>query len=342
MIKKSFYGFIVFLICFMFVSSVNAYKCEYEGTFKSGDSFWANFDIESESVTPSVDFKGNNGEWDYISNWKYDEFGSGVNGMLYAKAGNCPEKIIYVHFKSSWSAWFGGQDIYITDEENFETTLNNLKAKDLQDYATGTIVKQPENIEKPDLRLPTSCKDFSENGLVDPSSLDISSGNNSCKQNEYFSCMWVETENGGYCNVNELQYIKCGDAFDIPQELPKIISFVINFLKIVTPLILIVVSIIDLVKALAASKDDEIKKVQNTLVRRIIAAVLIFFIITIVQFIIGKVAEDDQESLNVSDCLTCFINGDCEGSKYYKTNIKGLNICTAVDGSMAVVCDDNN
>ena len=274
MIKKSFYGFIVFLVSFIFIHTVNAYKCEYVGTFKSGDSFWANFDIESESVTPTVDFQGNNGAKDYISNWEDDEFGSGVNGMLYANAGKCPEKIIYIHFKGLFK---GGQDIYITDEEHFETTLNNLLTRKHKDYATGTIVKQPEDIEKPDLRLPTSCKDFGKDGIINSSSFDVSSSKNTCEQNDYFSCMWVETENGGYCNVNELQYIKCGDAFDIPQELPKIISFIINILKIATPLILIVVSIIDLIKALAASKEDEIKKVQNTLIRRLSSSIYIFY-----------------------------------------------------------------
>ena len=162
-----------------------------------------------------------------------------------------------------------------------------------------------------------------------------------CEHNSSFACIWNKTESGGYCNVDNLTYVKCGSAYDIPSQVPKIVSFVVNLLKIATPIILILVSIITLLKALAASKEDEIKKAQSSLIKKLIAAALVFFIITIVQFVISKVADDNEQG-DLKSCFACLLNNDCSGSVYYKTNVGGTHdgvnnsngtyICTYLNG----------
>ena len=156
-------------------------------------------------------------------------------------------------------------------------------------------------------------------------------GKSACENNAYYSCIWNETEYGDYCNTDTLLYVSCGDAFDIPHQTPSLISFLVNLLKIATPIILIFISVITLLKALAASKEDEIKKAQSSLIKKVIAAVMVFFVISIVQFVIMKVA-DSSETDNISKCLTCFLNNDCEDSIYYKTNVAGTYTCTYVSG----------
>ena len=163
---------------------------------------------------------------------------------------------------------------------------------------------------------------------------------NSCEHNSYYSCLWVENEFGSYCNTDNLLYVACGGAFDIPYQVPRLISFLVNFLKILTPIILIFISVITLVKALAASKEDEIKKAQSSLIKKIIAAVMVFFVISIVQFVIMKVA-DSSETKGLDKCLTCFLNNDCGKSAYYKTNVAGTYECTYVDGSGSFKCKGN-
>lgn len=148
----------------------------------------------------------------------------------------------------------------------------------------------------------------------------------SCITNKYYSCIWNETEHGNYCGTDNLQYVQCADAYDIPQQLPELTSFGINFLKIVTPIILIITSIITLVKSLMASKEDEIKKATSSLKRKIIAATLVFFVIYIVQFVIMKVA-DSGETDDISTCLSCFINNDCQDNLYYKVADGSTNYC---------------
>lgn len=140
--------------------------------------------------------------------------------------------------------------------------------------------------------------------------------------------VWIE-KNGGYCNTDKLQFVTCGDSYDIPIELPQLISYFVNILKIATPLILIVISMISLLKAMASSTEDDIKKAQKGLIRKIIAAVMVFFVINIVQFVVLTVA-DSSETKSVSNCMSCFLNNDCINTTYYKTNIGGVYYCTKV------------
>ena len=177
--------------------------------------------------------------------------------------------------------------------------------------------------DTPSVDNATSCKSYEEKGP--------------CEDSSKFSCIW--NDNGkGYCNTDNLVYVQCGGAFDIPSQIPQIVSFVVNLLKIAVPIVLILVSIITLFKALFASKDDEITKAKNSLIKKIIAAVMVFFIIQIVQFVVSKVA-DDRDAENISTCLKCFLNNECEGSAYYKTNVAGTNICTNINSGEYKVCD---
>ena len=163
-----------------------------------------------------------------------------------------------------------------------------------------------------------------------------------CTKSSTFSCVWVDKTTGkvstsdgnGYCNADNLQYVRCGEAFDIPVQLPKLTSFAINLLKIATPLILVFVSALTLIKAITANKEDEMKKAQQTLVKRIGIAAIIFLTITITQFVIIKVA-DEGEPDQINSCFNCFINNKCQTVKYYKNNVDGNYQCFYVNDKNA-------
>lgn len=98
----------------------------------------------------------------------------------------------------------------------------------------------------------------------------------------------------------------CNASADIWQ----VVGWILLIFKIVIPIILIILGMIDLGKAVVASKDDEIKKAVKSLAMRGIAAVVIFFVPTIIGLIMGLVgnfsssgAEDDY---NV--CKKCITN----------------------------------
>jgi len=82
-------------------------------------------------------------------------------------------------------------------------------------------------------------------------------------------------------------------------EIGTIIKAVINLIKIGVPIILVILGMLDMGKAVMSQKEDEIKKNQSLLIKRVIYAVVVFLVISIVQFAIGLVATDD----NIVTCL---------------------------------------
>lgn len=99
----------------------------------------------------------------------------------------------------------------------------------------------------------------------------------------------------------------CGNlGFEFSGTFPYIIHTVITLIKVVVPILLIIFGMLDLGKAVVASKEDEIKKGQNTFIKRVIAALIVFFVIQIVQILVRFASGNDTDVVN---CMNCFING---------------------------------
>ena len=87
---------------------------------------------------------------------------------------------------------------------------------------------------------------------------------------------------------------------------PYIVSAIVLVIKIAIPILLIIFGMLDLGKAVVAAKEDEIKKGQHTFVKRLITAVIVFFVVQVVQIVIRFVSSNDSD---ISSCFNCFING---------------------------------
>ena len=99
----------------------------------------------------------------------------------------------------------------------------------------------------------------------------------------------------------------CGaSTLDVPGMLPYVTSTIVLIIQILVPVLLIIFGMIDLGKAVIAQKEDEIKKGQSTFFKRLVAAILVFFVVFIVKLVIGF-ASGDKTTL--PNCINCFING---------------------------------
>lgn len=164
--------------------------------------------------------------------------------------------------------------------------------------------------------------DDDNDGIVD----DIDDENNGisndkCVDYSFNDCPRNCATNSKYkfCSPNGLTYLQCGDSYDIPEMVPELFSFAVSVLKTITPIVLIVISIIQLIKAITAGKEDEIKKAQTSLIKKVIIAAIIFSVVSLVQFVLLRVAANDQEKKNLSSCLSCLLNGTNKcGNMYYK------------------------
>jgi len=96
---------------------------------------------------------------------------------------------------------------------------------------------------------------------------------------------------------------------NIPADVPRIIRFLYIFLQVLVPIGIVVVSSIDLFKAISAQKEDDIKKGQQTLIKRIIAAVIIFFVFAIVKLVLSVISDNSD---SIIDCISCFLENSDE------------------------------
>lgn len=98
----------------------------------------------------------------------------------------------------------------------------------------------------------------------------------------------------------------CADTANIWQ----ILGFVVNVIKIVIPLMLIILGMLDLGKAVVASKDDAINKATTTLIKRFVAAAVMFFVPTIISAIFNMVLGINlkAEGSDSNICIQCVVN----------------------------------
>lgn len=70
------------------------------------------------------------------------------------------------------------------------------------------------------------------------------------------------------------------------------IANIIRLVKYIVPVAVIVLGILDFIKAISADKEDEMKKAQQRFIRRLIVAALIFIAPFIIEFILNKLGFD--------------------------------------------------
>lgn len=81
----------------------------------------------------------------------------------------------------------------------------------------------------------------------------------------------------------------------IPPQISSIIANVIRLIQIAVPIILVIMGMLDLGKAVVAQKEDEIKKGQQTFLKRLIAAALVFLVVFIAQFVVQFIGDETSE-----------------------------------------------
>ena len=265
-----------------------------------------------------------------------------ISGVDAAKKTTCHYQQGHREYKVTYNINGGStviEKILLTTDTVTDSDVTELyKSWFQQSISEGGTCKETITQDEVTLKLvpeysePSQCYDYKIESDCKKSMLNIK-----------VACVWVENKNApnkkGYCNVVNLLYVGCGGASDIPEQVPALISFAVNLLKIATPIILIFISIITLLKALTAGKEDEIKKAQSSLIKKIIASVMVFFVISIVQFIVSKVASD-RDYKGITECFNCFLNNKCEVNTYYKTVVYGQDLCTKLTSGETMSCKD--
>ena len=110
--------------------------------------------------------------------------------------------------------------------------------------------------------------------------------------------------------INLNDKVSCGNIGSFHKKIPEISSWIINIIFVAVPVILTIVGMIDFVKGIASQKEDEIKKGQQVFIKRIITAVIIFFIVALVKLIVSLISNSTEKS-GIINCIDCFISNKC-------------------------------
>ena len=103
-------------------------------------------------------------------------------------------------------------------------------------------------------------------------------------------------------NINFLDVDYCQGLLPVI----KLVRAVVTLIQWGVPFLLSVFGMIDLGKAVMAGKEDEMKKAQNTLLKRFIYAVAVFLVVTLVFFIMDLVADTDAKGTDTSTWKSCW------------------------------------
>lgn len=90
--------------------------------------------------------------------------------------------------------------------------------------------------------------------------------------------------------------------------IPSITVLVVNLIKIAIPIILVIFGMLDLAKAVMSNDEKEMKGAQTKLMKRVIYAVLVFLVVSIVQLIFSVLSKNNVSGADVSGCISCFVS----------------------------------
>lgn len=114
--------------------------------------------------------------------------------------------------------------------------------------------------------------------------------------------------------VNEADYCVNFAGMDggIPAGIGNVVHLIVVAIQVVVPILLIIWGMIDFAKAIIGQDEDKIKAGQKTFIKRLIAAVVVFLIVTIVQLAINLAASiggQGNDAQSAWECASELING---------------------------------
>ncbi len=181
-------------------------------------------------------------------------------------------------------------------------------------------LKRRQTITSPEYPIYEYSGEFSDITLTGKDILYLNGSTEDLKQKEEEA---KKQENEKDLTIKDVDICSPKDADGNPNGVLKafqIIGYILLIAKLVVPLILIILGSVDFAKAVIASNEKPNKDVIMTLMRRFIAAFIIFFIPTVLNFVLSLVdgasdaVKGDDTSHGFTSCATCLLDplGDCQ------------------------------
>ena len=113
--------------------------------------------------------------------------------------------------------------------------------------------------------------------------------------------------------VSAMKVVNCGGLNEVPYVPLRFVGRVINIIKVVTPIVLIIMGMVDMARATTANSEKDMDASRKRFMKRIVYAVMVFFVISVVQllFSILQTSVFKNEN-NLLGCMTCVLGGECD------------------------------
>ena len=89
-----------------------------------------------------------------------------------------------------------------------------------------------------------------------------------------------------------------------------LLGYLIWAIKVIVPVILIIVGMVELSKALINQDEKVIKEAQSKLIKKVIIAICIYLVVTLVGLIFSVISNNEWEEY--TDCAFHPFNSECE------------------------------
>ena len=111
----------------------------------------------------------------------------------------------------------------------------------------------------------------------------------------------------------------------------QLVGYVLFAIKIIVPLIIIVLGIIDFAKASLSSDDKAVSKAASSLLNRFIIGIAVFFVPTVVSIVLGLVVTKEEDGTGIDACRVCLLNPTDTDCDSYKRKAKGIDAVDKAD-----------
>ena len=110
----------------------------------------------------------------------------------------------------------------------------------------------------------------------------------------------------GFVQCSDIDVDKIKACGCIPAGVADITSKIYFILRIVGPVLLLILGGFDMAKAVASQDESSIEKAKKKLVNKFIAAAAIFFVLTIMEFVVGIFAKNAE---GILECIYILLDG---------------------------------
>lgn len=178
----------------------------------------------------------------------------------------CPRYIVY----TSCSGFLG----FGTSEKTYATNSNTLASSAANAASSKCKYSKYADNYKNGVQITadTFFAEFTTNGLIE---YDKNKGEYTCADMDLI-----------FGSKNDDGVNKDPDGDGTP-SIRYMVNQILGYVRIIVPILIILLGTLDFAKAVLAGKEDNMKKAQSTFVKRVIAGVVVFFIPTLVDIIMG-------------------------------------------------------